>query len=1432
MSTPTQEQLEQLFDEGRYAEVLHQIDAGTTDAGLRGLRDDAHGGFEVGRTRILDTYKSICGQRRSRPQELDQLQAGYRGHIGAIDSPCEAEAYGRALLDEARQLAAENADQDRALACVYAAETLPALAPDLQGDIERLRVALEPVGSGSKTTLVFAKVQPPTDNHHAADRPTYETMLLPETQAREEKDAQVLATLNELVADLSQPRANLADIKRRCDIMQPMIARTPHEALWQRIDQQVAAHEEAVAPLNRMLGQSLRVWLDPPALQPQAETLLQSITKAFDATSPLVTDLRAQLARRVNECNDATRRMKELADLTGETLTNELADLEALLGADYPPLGAHQQRRTQYETEQKSQQVATASEQVRAKHRGVRARFDAALRGIGADKDKLSTLRQEALAARDSTALDASENPMDPETFAYYDILRADYLYRTDAEQLVAARTAANEGDYLKAVKSTQEHLDAIEKSDDQRAYDQTKHQLEMYREALLARSTQEVEKALSDAQQQLEAHDYVSALTTLDPRKSNLEYINQELPFAPAEFTQKVNSLMTDLEPAIERAAQIKAQAEQANALAQQARDAAAETNENRDFPQAIGYLKQAIESAPWRKAELEETIRAFREGQDSFVKQMLSQTDTHVQGERYAEAETCLTRAERNAHTEEQRKEITKWRTEIIDQQENINRFNEIRDGLVALLNDALEWDNIALVQSRIVSRRTQIGPGEAPRFDTMRWAELDTLLGAAEGRVTVWKQYIALRRQAETVAMSGDEEQVRQMLQQMKGMSAHTFLPIQKDEPQVRRLIRAGDLAERARQLLRQTHNTYSANEHAITVEELDRIAYLTSQFTGAEYADIVDGREFLVGLRPLYVARAEIKGHIEDSNFDQVVSYIETLPDALRGDAKIQEYKRKAEQALARQQFDRKLQEHLAGLSVVFEHAWDDPVKFGEKIAALTDLANACPELRKTTPRLDDAALVALNNLAAKVHSSRRLFNEAQYAAALNSLDTVLVALPKANQDDHPLVSYSNELNGLWRQIQPAKEAVERQRDSQKKSQNAFDSALNECQAAITDERCFNRSDLQKVINALLATRDPRAETYVRQLRAIIETLDQVEKALTLVISGTERTVPLDQCLAEASRRSNAIREPGSGAEDWPGIDKYLPYQILKSMRDVAEALDRADKWLKETKSLPRATAHLNELKKTGDTLKDDLNTAGQKTETGSKPQLESSFGDYLKQIQQSCDEKRTRIHKRIVDEIEPLLQKQQGNHSVVRTLAMIALVIGAIAGIIWNVPTLQSVEDQIVVAVSGTSTPRPLVTATPTLDPDTAVVSPTWTAVVVTATPEPTPTPVLPQAGVVIFPGQAWIYNRPSLDSNKIDFIRGGIDVEITGFTDDADGSRWYRFDAPEMDVRSAWLLKELNPGPPFNQISETLRILDNDGVLNEALFIPFDAAMQ
>lgn len=1269
--------------------------------------------------------------------------------------------------------------------------------------------------------------------------------LEPFQQRREAYLARLQQTLNELDAELRQPQVDLVALQQRITTLRQPADKSLLKGLYEKLDQQLTARRETVTALNQVLQQPITAWLANAQLHDQARELLADITARFDADSALVKDLRTRFNQRVAEGRDVHARLQGLANLEGVALVTELSRLEALLGPNYAQLRPHQQRRTQYEAEQQRQQVAAQRAARQSEIRQLRTEFDTALKSYLSTPDILMMLREKAQTASMETSLDPSAHPFNSEVFSYYDVLWADYRYNLEQEAFVAARTAANMGDWISAVEILENNLVAAQKSDNDRDLGLAQHALDKALKDLIEQTQREIAKALVEARALLATYDYAAALNELTIQQTNLERAHKKITIhIPID-----EALLNELDTEIANAKGLEQLGQQAAALEQQAQDAAPEASETPNYPQAIALLQQAGTVATWRKPELDEAIAALRHRQDKFVLQCIARAATETRMENYTAAAEWLQRADRNAVTEEQRRQINDQHTTIHAQQKNVERYDTIINALQAILDEGRKGENIEQLRPRIARYRAEIGTHDQPKFDDTRWAELDDYLRQADAQLQAWNTYITLRRHAEAAAVNGDMPQVTETLRQMSEMSTYTFLPIQRDTTQIRSMAGTGERAERVRALLTGILTRLEADEHAVTDEEIDNAVRLSAGFT-QEYQDIGQDHQFLTNLLPLYRARAELKGYIEDERFEQVAPTIATLPEQIQADATIRQYKRKAEICIAEREFQKELSNQLNGLKGIFDYAWDDPQQFQARIQSLSHFAEqAAPDRRSTNPKLAVDAIAQLNDLAEKILVSRRQFDQEAYTAALNSLNAISVMLPDSSADtSKALAAYSNELSGLKVQIEVLKPNIESQMAIKKTRANDFEKALEDYQINITDStRYFNPVALQQTINALVQTHDTRAAAYVTPLRTIKTLLEEVDNAFGLFISGADdrddepvpsgppaegspRAALIAQRLTAARRQSDAIKQPGGNAEDWPGIRHYPPYQILRNLQDVAVTLDAADHWLRQTDNLPAEQAKLKKLHASGKDLVGKLDQAKQmvRNELEQHQQLAPTVAYQLPLIQNSCEEKQVKIHKRVVDQIEPRWKQQEQKHTRTRALVIITLVMAAIIGTIWYIPTLEPVKNSAIAFVMGTPTPTPRFTPTPTAVPGAA---PTWTAVVVTATPAPTATPIPPQAGVIVFPGRAWTYALPSLGAERRTYIEGGLSVEVTGFTEDNEASRWYRINAADIGLTNVWVLHQI-VFEMDRQPRETIRFFDNNNVVNEALFIPFDQAMQ
>ncbi len=1261
-------------------------------------------------------------------------------------------------------------------------------------------------------------------------------------------------TLNGFAAELRQPQADLEALQQRLNIHHQPAEKSPFKGLFDKLQQQLAARQNQVTSFNTLLQKSIRDWLKPSSkLHDQANKLLTAIATDLDADSALVKDLRSRFNQRVAEYRDVHARLQGLDNLEGPALIKELAGLEELLGAKYSALRNHQQRRTQYEAEQQRRQEAAQREARWMEIRHLRTEFDTALKSYRSTAETFNTLREKARTASQDISMDLEEHPFNPEIFAYYDLLCADYLSNLENEATVAARTAANMGDLISAVRILENNLVEAQKSDNDRDKGLAQHALDKTIKELIEQTEQEIGKALVEARALLADYNYAAALNNLNIQQTNLERARQTLN-VPITIDE---TLLRELDTEIANAKALEQLGQEADELEQQARETAPEAGETPDYPRAITLLQQAGSKAIWRKAALDEVIGTFRRRQDKFVVQCIARADTETRMENYPAAAEWLQRADKNAVTEEQRRQINEQHTTIHAQQKNVERHDQIRIALQTIIDEGRKGENIEQLRPRIAKYRTEIGTRDQPKFDDTRWAELDDYLRQAEGQIKAWQEYMTLRSQAEAAAISGDTKQVDKTIRQMSAMSAYTFLPIQHDTALIRSMAGIGERAERVRALLREVRDKFQQDEHTITVEDIDRAVRNSSDFTEDTYTDIIRDRHFLIEKRPLYAARAALKGYIEDGLFDQVEPTIIALSQDLQDDATIRTYKREAARQIAEREFQTALGKHLNDLKGIFEYALSDPQRFQEKIHNLTRFADeAAPDLRKTEPKLDTRAIAQLNDLAERLLANQRQREQKDFDHALTSLDAILAMLPDSDADTNKeLACYSHEIGGLRTNIEKAKEKIEEYDKAHRTIVSEVDSLIKDYRAAISGpSQCFNADALNGIIIRMgqlqdTTTQDPRIDTALVRLREIIRLLEEVDSTFSMVLSGKDhqdddpdhsipspndspRVTRITQRLAEARRQSDAIKQPGGGAEDWPGIRKYPPYQILNNLQDVAATLDAADRWLQQTDSLPPETSKLKKLRVTGKDLVDRLDKATQtvQNEIEQHRQVAPNILAQLALILASCEEKRLKIHKWVVDQIDPGLKQQQQQHKLTRTLVLVTLALAAIFGAIWYVPTLEPMKNNAIALVMGTPTPTPIFTATPTLVPGATAVPPTWTPVVVTATPVPPPTPVAPQAGVIIFPGRAWTYSQPALGAERRAYIEGGLSIDITGFTDDSEGSRWYRINAAAAGLNNVWVLQQI-VYEQDRQPRETVRLLDNNG-LNEALFIPFDQAMQ
>jgi hypothetical protein len=1454
-----------------YATVKQGIDAQETDdPRLDALRGEAKDFFAIGVRKLWEIYRDTCGSNPADTGMIEQLRVRYDEQVGAIFEPVEADAYARALLDEARQLIREQATPDAVRLRLFAAKTLPIDADDLAAAVELELTRLQQPAVNPAQTVVLPETN---------DKKEAKTLTLPEVQrdlgdATEQED-QILIQLRRISSLLFDPDTDLATIRPLLEKVQATIDRagSPNIGLLEQLEQRYAVRQEQFPAIDELLQRPLRDWImHAETYARTGEERLTRIRQAFGATAEITQQMVRRFEQQLTECRQVSARIEALEDAQGAALGSELADLERMLGADFAPLRAAQQRRAAYEEAQQRLGQERSEDKLRNQYLALRREFDSALRSYVLDETRLQDLHDRARRASQDSTLVPGEHPLDPATFAYYDLLYRDYQRNIQETQTgEAARTAESMGERYQALNLYYKNLEQTRAGDIPAAVEKAREQYERYRAATIEAVKQEFRQTISEAGKALESYDYADALEKLRTQEQNLEDGNAQLKVA----IEVGPDLRTQVDELINQAEMLEEQDQQAQAQIRTAFIALfgeqniSETfaqgkvnkqftqgsiTEKPDFKQAIAGLDEAGNLADWRMAEMQATIATLREKQRRFVEDTLKRADREQHGGAFSRARELLDQADINAEVPEQRSEIDRIRNLIDEQLATASELEHMLNALMALAEDARKGDNLDVLRSRIEGQRDRIGTPQTSLFDAADWEKLNAWLRTAEERVKIWTQYRQLLNQAEVAAGNNEPEQVADLTRQLRSLSEYDYLPIVEDVARIRNMAQTGSRVEFARNLLNETRTRLSNQETAVSVEDLNHVMMITGSFSAEEnkeYPDIANDREFIKGFLELYIERDRFNGLLTDEKYAEIQEKYQALPGHLQADPTIQRCRDMAAASLARQQFDQQLAGYLGSVTEGFNQGWDQPENCLSRVQELIAFADNNPRFRGTVPALSASALKKLQDLAQLLRQARRdQFDQQDYSGAKDTIQSIVGMVPTSRgQADNPLVHYFNELLKFRSDL--LNKFVRRAEDyenKQEEAQERFAKVRNSYYTCIKDTS-FDSLALRDVINQFVAVKGDqnlsdsnKAEItlYEERLNDILELLEKVDAIEEIFISGKDRYAAVADASAiqaaaqpgrtrlvgaridETIKQSKAIKERGKGAEIWPGVQYYPLFRAISDTygTGLAETLDAADVWLQTAQQPGRKLGTLREQQEQGRDLIKKLD-----------PDLVVEGETRLQRLRQYCISQRNAINGRLKDDdgIEVAI-KRAANRGKLRQVVVVFLVMLAAVGIIgWSIPRVrEEVGLQATLLLVGTLTPTATMTPTPSAPVGEV---PTPTPLVVTATPVPTATPIPPQTALVIFPGRAWTYNRPVVDEGRrVDWVSAGLDAFVTGYTNDPDGDRWYRIDVVgRSGLTGVWIAAQL---PDRGEVHDTVRVLDNAGNVNEQLFIPFDQAMQ
>jgi hypothetical protein len=1465
-----------LLKSSRYAAVIAGIPE-TAAPALRELRAEAQRQFDQSVAIMADTYWERYQDKPPTTRRVSKLSGVFRERTPAgiaIDDAFESNTYIAALLARARRILDESQDSGKARAVIYAAQVLPNQQQHTAA-IERFLATLDPPSApavalpapedgaqaelvaqpliaeqdGERPVPLLPMLQPPSapdtngdtpdhvlptteppDNDHFSPLSEVEPVsdpppASPDPASSDSAQAELKAI--EAVEKLINDRADLAQIDAQLAETQALVTpESMYEKRLQRASAQVQVLRDDQPALDALLARPLAEWLERgDQLAQESDAIMERIQAVFDNDAPLVQDWRERRQRRLAEWQNTRDQIAELAQLDGQKLVVQLEALEQL-PSDFPQLAQARARRAAYQqaldhavSEEENRRIRVQQQE---QQRILKLELDNRYHELDSDPQQLVAVRDEA---EKSSLIDlpAADNPLDAESFAYYDLLFASRyrsLTRPNAK-VEQGQTLVGAREYLQAYKLLLEAYAELQHSDDPDARTGTKRALDIAIAELKTDLETDAEVTLHDVDELLARFNYQAAQQNLQAQRGRIDA-------AEIGIDQRLDQRLREAETQVER---LSNRDRQARAQLEQAETSAPIGGANPDFPRALGQLAQAAQLAPWLDVEIGHRSDQFRERRNQFVADRIQRANLVRQNgtdEGFHEAELLLGQAEANASNDAQRAEISQLRGTIIHQQQNRQRQELMLNAAHQLADEAKQGNELELLSARVAAERDRIGPQQTPNVDSSTWAELNGYLTAAEKRIDSWRAFHELISQAEQAAFLGDQKVKDSLVKQLAAMSEHTYLPFQERISRVEQIARQGTKLDRARHLIDKIREDLASNQSEITADRLFQVLHNTSDLD--KDPEIAEDRIFLKNILPLYQTRDDLSAALsvgDFANFDQLYSNI-TAEDIKRSPV-VSRLKQQADIARGRASFEQEYQALLRKVRPLFNNGWDDPVGFQEAVDTIRSYAGQTPPaLRSEQPRLHADAIDQLDNVASSLASARADNDHYRYQSALARVQAIINDLPlSAISAKNMLGSYASELSFLREIMVRHGERLNAALIYGESLGKAFREAVSAYSDCAGDERrAFRKSELIKAQGMFAAIDAPeylgRRDTYIATIRDINDLIDRVDAAEEFMISGQNQSDDRQPSQGGLQRRklaevelnaildrSKALRQSSEGVI-WRGIQDDPKYRALRANLELAKALGDADEWLSRSKNLNQTYGQLRNLRGDADDLK-ALNLPGSRD--GELTQVG------LHRLVEACGERWQEINARL-GKMNAATKTIERRRSRAMFWAIGLVLLAALAAGAWQVPSVRSGVSDLVNGIP-TPTPTPTIALAPqTVAPIAVVVTATPMP---TATPVPTQTPVPPQPGVVIVPGRANVRARPNADLPAVDNVVAGNEVVVTGYAVAPDGTVWYRIDVASRQRSGVWLLAKV---PVQGQTFDTVRF-DNNATLDPALQVPY-----
>lgn len=1441
---PERAQLQALLESGHFASLIKTEVPENADPDLKQLLDESRRRFATTIEQMVSLYEERFGlrewnERRARTALQDFREKTRAG--SAIDDPSEAEAYAEALIQEARSCIAHG-ETEQARARLNVLQVLPQQRDKHRLTIEALNKDISSNGRSSEprpttpdSPALTRRLDLPLDDRSgplalpspdpAADRAI--DLALGSLEALEAQiERQASLSHEELVRPADQ-RPGWPELTTALNNAQGLVPAT--SPLFPRLASATNRLEllrGSVPELLAILERPLADWLKSGSNLEQTSTdLLAKLDQGFGPDRAPIPGLSLYRDRCLDEVRAVTAQLASLEVLDGEALETQFRALEQLqIPGDLPQMGTARDRVKDYQTKLKESQEKEDARKLREsrirEYSDKRRELDNLYEDADPRAESFILLRGEASAIASTSLLTPNENPLDPETFAYYDLLFAS-RYRTltaPSELANLAQTQLGKGDYLQAFRTHQKSVTDLEGGDDKLALQTARTLLHNARAALLKNLEETAREALASVQRYLSLFDYRAADQTLETQRKYISDAGIKLDPQLLEALDRESKATQELATRERNARDL---IERADQLTQPG-------SPNPDYPGALEALDKAAQIASWLQASIERQAEQVRLRRSDAVDGQIKLAEVRIKGgtlAAFAEAEKLLSSAEKNASQNSELGQIKLLRDKIEDRRNTIEQIEQLRATAFSLADDARAGTNLDLLPGRIIQTRHRIGPQDDKRIDEGNWAEIERFLTTAEERLGAREEFNGLVTRAEQAALLGKEQDFTELLSAITDLtSRHTFLKLGTAEALARQA-RQGSRIERARQYIDKIRRKLEESDQTLSADEINSAILTTEDYDSDE--EIKKDRAFLGKMLPLYRDRDLLKNALRVSDFAEFDRIYQRLGTEIQSDPRISRLKQEAEIERARALFQQGYDTLQREAKARFRDGWDNPDKLVDFVSRLRAFADQLPAAQRSEePALAPTIIGELESLTETLVGARADYENLRYPAALRRIESALSVIPVSPTQGTLIDAYASTLAYLRTVLTGVREEINgyiKDGDGDKNLLSGAIEAYNSCVG--NPQEAFNKAKLVAVRNRFMlpVSRQRMAERdgYAQILKRITDLIDDTDAIEDLIISGhsrgeqaptkqsgAERLAMVEQHINALITESKEIRNTPEGAS-WLGIQEYVRFRALSDHRRLARDLAEAEQWLERARGLQQPVANLRRLRADAENL--NLSIVGSKIESDLRQ------ADCMVLIEK-CKDFSGEINIR-VPKIQAEIKRRESQSKRTIGTGVLLVILIALGFVAWNVAAL---HDPIVVALIGTLTPVPSpVVGTPV---GSGVIVVTATPIP-TITPIPTPTPIPPQAGIVIIPGTANVRAKPNINFERVGIVEAGDVIQVTGFTTEPDGTLWYRLDVPERHLLGVWLLAKVTVQ---GQSKQTIR-LEGGAELNPALQLQYES---